>query len=199
MTGLLEAVGGVLAELLGQPLVGLSIRFAAGCLVILWLLAAWWIWQDARARAGEAVLPYAAAGAVIACTPFLLPFVVAAWLVLRPPQTIAEARAARLQRTALTAETETLLCRGCDRRVDADWLRCPDCGTRLATRCDDCGRPVGLDWQICAWCAAEIPQQTASRTTDRRRDDGGAASTSAGARPASCRSARARRPSARST
>ena len=26
----------------------------------------------------------------------------------------------------------------------------------LGPECPSCGEPVGLDWQVCAWCAAEL-------------------------------------------
>ena len=46
-------------------------------------------------------------------------------------------------------------CPACDRGVEQGMLRCPWCGTGLATdRCGQCERRLEPDWKVCPWCAA---------------------------------------------
>jgi RNA polymerase subunit RPABC4/transcription elongation factor Spt4 len=57
----------------------------------------------------------------------------------------------------MLAEIEAIPhCPTCDRRVEAAWIICPTCRTRLNRVCPNCTRLVGLDWSLCAWCGREF-------------------------------------------
>jgi type IV pilus assembly protein PilB len=46
------------------------------------------------------------------------------------------------------------VCPGCARGVEKGMVRCPWCGTGLATdRCPHCERRTEPDWKVCPWCA----------------------------------------------
>ena len=157
MTGLLETIGGTFAAILGQPAVAVAARLALAYLVILWIAAAWWVWQDARARARETIVAYLSAAAVIIVTPLLFPLAVVAYRVLRPNRTLAEQRIADLHMAVLAAESAVPRCPECATAVEDAWIICPVCRSPLGTRCVACGRSIADDWRICAWCAAEVP------------------------------------------
>jgi RNA polymerase subunit RPABC4/transcription elongation factor Spt4 len=62
----------------------------------------------------------------------------------------------------MLAEIEAIPhCPTCDRRVDAAWIICPSCRTRLNRVCPNCTRLVGLDWSLCAWCGREFERHDA--------------------------------------
>jgi RNA polymerase subunit RPABC4/transcription elongation factor Spt4 len=157
MTGLVDAIGQAFGDILGQPVVGAALRFAALYLVILWLASAWWVWRDARSRWRDPIVPYMAAAGMLLVTPLLFPLAAVVYRVLRPSLTTAAAEATELQLAMLEEEAERPACGRCGSLVDEEWVACPRCGSDLAVRCSTCGRPLELDWSICAWCAADIP------------------------------------------
>ena len=157
MNDVMDAIGQAFGELLGHPAVGLGLRFLGLYLVVLWVASAWWVWRDARARSTDALVPYAAAGAVLLVTPILFPLAVVVYRLVRPPLTVSAATSAELQLTMLEEEAAQSVCATCGAPVDEEWVACPACGSALAVRCEACGRPLELDWAICAWCAAEVP------------------------------------------
>ena len=129
-------------------------------LFVVWLAAAFWAFRDMHERSENPVLPYAAAGLIILCTPFLFVLGVVVYRVIRPSERLGEVYERNLAEEALLAEVEAIrTCRNCDRRVDAEWVICPWCRTRLNRVCPNCERLVGLDWTICAWCGKDFERQ----------------------------------------
>lgn len=47
-------------------------------------------------------------------------------------------------------------CPGCKAPVEADFMRCPECGFRLKRNCPQCGKIIKTHWQICPYCEADI-------------------------------------------
>jgi RNA polymerase subunit RPABC4/transcription elongation factor Spt4 len=130
-------------------------------LFVVWLAAAFWAFRDMHERSENPVLPYAAAGLIILCTPFLFVLGVVVYRVIRPSERLGEVYERNLAEEALLAEVEAIrTCRNCDRRVEAEWIICPWCRTRLNRVCPNCERLVGLDWTICAWCGKDFERQT---------------------------------------
>lgn len=190
MDALTDQIGAVIGEILGNPIVQLLIAGTLAYLALLWLATAWWVFSDLRRRTAEPALPYLAAAGVLIASPILFPLAVIVYRIVRPGETIAEARERELTERldALEAET-TLACPSCNRLVDETWLVCPNCRARLAHRCANCGQTVGLDWALCAWCGHEfgrtvLPermprpvreaagrQQRAERDRDRERGE----------------------------
>ena len=84
--------------------------------------------------------------------------------VVRPSERLGEVYERNLAEEALLAEVEAIRsCPGCDKRVDAEWIICPWCRTRLNRVCPNCERLVGLDWTICAWCGKDFERLAAER------------------------------------
>ncbi len=123
--------------------------------VVFWLATAFWVYKDASRRIDDPWLVGMAAllGLV---PPFAGPVV---YLFLRPPDSIEERRDRELENRALAesvAEHE-LRCPVCRGEVDASFLVCPVCTTRLRQACSSCGSPLESIWQVCPYCATSIP------------------------------------------
>jgi RNA polymerase subunit RPABC4/transcription elongation factor Spt4 len=157
MGGLFEQIGGVVGAILDHPLVRFTSLAISAYVVLLWLAFAFWVLQDMRRRHSEPMAAYVAAGGIIVASPLLFPLALIVYRILRPSETLAEARERELTERldALEADLE-LACPGCHRSVEEDWLICPACRTRLAHRCASCGRTMGLDWTLCGWCGSEF-------------------------------------------
>jgi predicted amidophosphoribosyltransferase len=79
------------------------------------------------------------------------------YLIVRPRETLAEVYERSLAEESLLAEVEkNELCPVCRDRVDADWLVCPNCRTRLHRVCPSCNRLAEPTWPLCAYCGREF-------------------------------------------
>jgi hypothetical protein len=179
MDALFEQLGNTVASIFSNPIVRLMTYGFVAYVVVLWMASAWWALNDMRRRHRDPVLPFIAAGAVILASPVLFPLAVVVYRIVRPSETLAEARERELTERLESLEVDmALACPGCARSVEEDWLACPSCRTRLAHRCVSCGRSMGLDWTICGWCGAEfgrtilperVPQVAAAARQRERR------------------------------
>ena len=154
LTGLAgNAFGTFFSSTIVQLFVTATILYA----FVVWFAAAFWAFRDMHERSENPVLPYVAAGLIILCTPFLFVLGVVVYRVIRPPERLGEVYERNLAEEALLAEVEAIkTCRNCDRRVNAEWIICPWCRTRLNRVCPNCSKMVGLDWTICAWCGKDF-------------------------------------------
>ena len=87
----------------------------------------------------------------------LFPLAVFVYRIIRPQERIGEIYERNLAEEAMLAEIEAIRhCPQCDRRIDAEWIICPTCRTRLNRVCPNCSKLVGLDWSLCAWCGRDF-------------------------------------------
>jgi len=128
---------------------GFSIAFLAA----LWLSLIFWVLRDIRTRSRD---PFMRVLAVVVSALLFLPgFLI--YLILRPATTLEEEYQRSLEEEALLQSIEdAALCPGCGRRVDADWLACPSCHTRLKKKCENCGKVIDLPWNLCPWCETPV-------------------------------------------
>ena len=134
----------VLASYLTIVAAGMGALLAA-----LWLSLIIWAFRDMRARSRD---PFAQllAALVVAALPGVGLII---YLILRPPETLAEAYERALEEEALLQEIEErLACPGCSRTVDPNWILCPHCHTRLRKVCSDCNSLMALQWNLCPFC-----------------------------------------------
>lgn len=122
---------------------------------VLWLATAVWVYKDARRRIEDPWLVGMAAVLGFA-PPFAGPIV---YLFLRPPSSIEERRDRELENRALEERLADhgLRCPVCRGPVEASFLVCPVCTTRLKQACGSCGSPLEPIWQACPYCATPVP------------------------------------------
>jgi RNA polymerase subunit RPABC4/transcription elongation factor Spt4 len=172
MTDPMGALGGAMSGFFANPVVQMVLYATFFYMVLLWFAASYWAFRDMRDRTENPVLPFLATGLIILFLPFFFPMGIVIYRVVRPPERLGEVYERNLAEEALLAEVEAVkTCRGCDRRVDPEWIICPWCRRRLNRVCPNCERLVGLDWSLCAWCgrdferpAAEIAPAAATAT-----------------------------------
>jgi len=122
-------------------------------LAALWLSLVIWTYRDIRQRTRDRL---ARILAILVVTVLFLPGLVIYW-ILRPPRTLEDEYQQTLEEEALLQSIEeAVLCPGCGRKVEADWMVCPSCHTKLRKRCHQCQRLLELSWNICPYCATPV-------------------------------------------
>ena len=169
MDAILDPIGEFWNGFLSNPIVQLASQLIVIYVVLLWLCTAYWAFRDMQARTENPILPYFAAALIIFFTPLLFLFAVVLYLIVRPRETLAEVYERSLAEESLLAEVEkNELCPVCRDRVDAEWLVCPNCRTRLHRVCPTCNRLAEPNWPLCAFCGTDFgrePRVTRSRGT----------------------------------
>lgn len=143
----------------------LTLITAAGAVsTAFWLALILWTWRDMRQRSRDPLAQIAAALVVAVLSVFGLVI----YVMLRPPETLAEAYERSLEEEALLQNIEERpICPGCGRAAKDDWQVCPHCHTRLKKPCVNCGELLELAWNLCPYCAA--PQPAPAPQSARRR------------------------------
>jgi len=118
-------------------------------LAAVWLSLVIWTFRDMRLRSRD---PFAQLFAAVVVAGLPIAGIVI-YLILRPPETLAEAYERALEEEALLQEIEERPhCPGCSRVIEANWILCPHCHTRLHKKCVDCGELMELQWNLCPFC-----------------------------------------------
>jgi len=108
-----------------------------------------WTFRDIRARSRDALAVILATLLVIL---FTLPGLLI-YLLLRPHTTLAEEHERDLAEEAMLQDLEERrICPGCRRRIEPDYILCPDCHYQLRLRCPSCDRLLNPSWDICPYC-----------------------------------------------
>ncbi|HEX2194552.1 MAG TPA: zinc ribbon domain-containing protein [Candidatus Limnocylindria bacterium] len=159
--------GQIWNDFVNNPIVGLAFQLIVIYVVMLWLGTAYWAFRDMQARTENPILPYFAAALIIFFTPLLFVFAVILYLIVRPRETLAEVYERSLAEESLLAEVEkNQVCPVCRERVQADWLVCPNCRTRLHRVCPTCNRLAQPEWPLCAYCGHEFQRAPAPRPAE---------------------------------
>ncbi|HEC23576.1 MAG TPA: zinc ribbon domain-containing protein [Chloroflexi bacterium] len=140
-----------LERLSGLLLAVVAILAATG--TALWIALIIWTFRDMRSRSRDVFAQVLAALVVAVLNiPGLL-----VYLILRPPETLAEQYERALEEEALLQEIEgRQVCPGCGHAIKESWRLCPYCHTKLKKPCQHCGELLELPWTICPYC--EQPQ-----------------------------------------
>ena len=145
-----------LTSLLNYVRVGVAIlgAFTAA----LWLSLVIWAFRDMRSRSRDIFAQFLAALVVAVLN---IPGLIV-YLILRPPETLAQAYARSLEEEALLQEIEErTTCPGCTRATRPEWRVCPFCQTKLKKTCTQCGAQIELNWNVCAVCGTPAPGKEA--------------------------------------
>ena len=128
-------------------------------LVILYILSVVWVARDAYQRGTMWYI-----WALVA----LIPVVgLIAYCLLRPPMLLIDRDEQELE---VALKQRQLMkygeCASCGYPVEADYVLCPNCHTRLKNLCTNCGHALDPAWSVCPYCATQITmQRTSKRTT----------------------------------
>ncbi len=118
--------------------------------IVFWIGLAYWVNKDARRRIRHPFLIGVAT--VVGLVPYVGPVV---YLLFRPAETRDEVRSRNAGLAALEAQVahRRPTCPECSAPLEADFLVCPVCTTRLREPCAHCNAPLERLWQICPYCA----------------------------------------------
>jgi len=146
MTGSLHSIFHSPAFVLSRNIVGATI-------VVFWLGLAFWTYRDARRRLDDWLLVGVAT--LLGLVPFIGPL---AWLIFRPPETLAEIHARHVEVQALEARLVRVEphCPVCRSTVEPAFLVCPVCTTQLKQPCVTCKAPLESLWQVCPYCMTPV-------------------------------------------
>ena len=122
--------------------------------VVFWWASAYWVYKDARRRIDD---PWLVATATLLglIPPFIGPII---YLFFRPPEYLEDVRERELEIRAMEERLarRDLHCPVCRAEVDASFLVCPVCTTKLKQACSNCKAPLEALWQICPHCETRV-------------------------------------------
>jgi Cell division protein len=128
--------------------------FAAAFVAALWLSLIFWTFRDIRSRTRD---PFMRILAFVVVALLFLPGVLV-YLVLRPAHTLDEDYQHALEEEALLQTIDDAsVCPGCNRRVQKEWVACPNCHIQLKKTCTHCGKAIDLAWNLCPYCGTPVP------------------------------------------
>ena len=141
-----------------QDTVWLVVALLVAYVVVFWLSILVWVYRDIKSRTNDTVSHFVSVALALV---FNLPGLFL-YLILRPQETLSEAYERSLEAEAMLQELERLeTCPSCRRRIEADYLLCPYCRTRLRQPCGQCGRALSFGWVTCPYCGADrVPLAT---------------------------------------
>jgi hypothetical protein len=144
---------GSLHSILHSPAFVLSRNIVGTVVVVFWLGLAFWTYRDARRRLDDWWLVGVAT--ILGLVPFLGPL---AYLLFRPPETLAEIHARNVEVQALEARLVRAEphCPVCRSAVEPAFLVCPVCTTQLKQPCVTCKAPLQALWQVCPYCMTPV-------------------------------------------
>ena len=126
---------------------------------VFWLSVAFWVYKDARRRIEDPWLVGMAT--VLGLIP---PFIGAlVYMLFRPPEYLEDVRERELEIKAMEQRLSRrgeMHCPVCRAEVDASFLICPVCTTRLRQSCRTCKQPLEALWQVCPFCETPVELST---------------------------------------
>ena|GEM_PF-6811866 len=150
------------------------------CVAVFWLGFAFWTFRDARRRIDDWWLVGTAT--LIGLVPVLGPL---AYLVFRPPETLADVHAREVEMRALEARLARPEphCPVCRSTVEAAFLVCPVCTTQLKQPCSSCRAPLEPLWQVCPYCMTPAGAVAVDLDSALTAEAGAAVARSGGSKP----------------
>jgi double zinc ribbon protein len=127
----------------------LSRDIVIGGVLLFWFGLAFWTFRDARRRIDDPWLVGTAT--LLGLVPFVGPL---AYLLFRPPESLEDAHARRVEVRALEARLDRVepRCPVCRTGIEPAYLVCPVCTTQLKEPCAACKAPLEPLWQVCPYC-----------------------------------------------
>lgn len=137
-------------ELLNSTAFDVARNLALFLVVVFWLGLAVWVYRDARRRIDDGLL-VGTATLLGLSVPYVGSVI---YMLFRPPESRADVRARELELRALEEQLgqHALHCTVCRLEIDASFLICPVCTTRLKRSCTGCAAALEPSWQVCPYC-----------------------------------------------
>jgi hypothetical protein len=129
--------------------------------VVFWAATAYWVYKDARRRIEDPWM-VGMASVLGILPPFLGPII---YMFFRPPEYLEDVRERELEIKAMEERLvrRDLHCPVCRAEVDATFLVCPVCTTKLKQACANCKAPLEALWQVCPFCETPVDSPTGIR------------------------------------
>lgn len=145
----------LLSPILSSPAFKLAEQLCALFAIVIYAATIFWTFRDANRRGAMGWFW----GLVIAVSVVFFPIALLVYLVVRPPETLDEARERDLDVLAMESELRRYgqACPNCDSPVSPSYLVCPNCTHRLRKPCTNCSKALDLEWGICPYCATKQP------------------------------------------
>jgi uncharacterized membrane protein YgcG len=136
-------------------------------LVVVYFALIAWTYFDAKRRMEDQVLVWCSVGAS------LFPFIgTVVYTILRPPEFLEDAherqvevRAAELRVRQLSEQS----CPNCEYPIEKNYLRCPNCQTRVKDPCPSCNKPLDPRWVMCPYCETPVQRRAPARRRPEER------------------------------
>ena len=134
-------------------------------LVVVWLALIVYTYLDAKRRIKD---PFMIGCATLAS---FIPYLgTAVYAIVRPPEFLEDAHERELEIKAAELRVRQLTehaCPKCGFPAEHDYMRCPECQTRLKQPCPSCGKPVDPSWALCPYCETALAQRELPRRKAR--------------------------------
>ena len=129
------------------------VKFVGFFFLVLWLALVFWTFKDARRRIADPILI-----GVSVVTALVFPFVGAlVYTILRPPEYLDDVRERELEIRAMERRLGAdQRCPYCRSEIEASYLICPVCTSKLKTACRRCKAPLEQHWKVCPYCETEV-------------------------------------------
>jgi uncharacterized Zn-finger protein len=151
-------------DFFGSSLFSAIVRLLAIFAIALWLALVFWTAKDARRRIDD---PWIVAVCIAAAVLFG-PVAVIIYLILRPPEYLDDVRERELEIRAMERRLGAeQVCPYCRNPVDASFLSCPYCATKLKNACRRCKSPLDPAWRLCPYCETSVGALPAPTRTSR--------------------------------
>jgi hypothetical protein len=129
----------------------LTWRAGVGVLLVFWAAIVYWVWKDARRRIRfKTVVAFWTLVGMIPIVGVLV------YMLFRPPEYLSDVRERELEIRAIEQRLSAQECPVCHTEVEADFLVCPVCATKLRRSCEGCQRPLEPRWRICPYCETPV-------------------------------------------
>ena len=128
--------------------------------LVFWVASIYWVYKDARRRIGDPMLVWVAT--LLGVVPFIGPLI---YMLFRPPEYLEDVRERELEIKAMEERLvrRDLHCPVCRAEVEATFLVCPVCTTKLKQACTNCKAPLEALWQVCPYCETPVDTPTGIR------------------------------------
>jgi len=135
---------------------------------VFYIAIVFWTYKDMRKRSDDPIL-IATATAVA-----MLPIVgVLVYLLLRPSEYLADVRERELEIRVMERELgRHERCPYCKSHIEAGYLSCPVCTTKLRQSCTGCDKPLDPRWVLCPFCEVEVPGGGRGGRPEQKPSDG---------------------------